>query len=253
MATWATKRKLTYFSIIILAVVIFLGLPTFFVVYKAPTCTDGKLNHGELEIDCGGPCSRLCNSQFFKPTILWARSARVVKGVYNAVAYVENNNLDGAAKQVPYRFKLYNAEGVLLSERTGRADITPHKGLAIFEDGMVTNEGLPARVVFEFIADPQWYRAQDLGQGIVVSDMLLENEQSSPRLLAKVTNRSASRIDKVSFVTILYDVDDNAVSFSKTNLDHLLVGEISEISFTWPQSFGKKVYRMDIIPTIKLK
>lgn len=253
MASWATKRKLTYFSITAVAVIIFLGLPTFFVVYTPPSCTDGKQNQGELGTDCGGPCSRLCNSQFFQPIILWARSAPVVKGVYNIVAYVENNNLDGAAKQVPYRFKLYDAEGVLIRERTGRVDIPPHKAVAVFEDGVVTSERVPTRVTFEFIAEPQWYRTASADRGIAISDKVLENESSTPRLRAVVENKSALPIGKTSFVAILYGADDNAISFSKTELDGLANGAVSDIAFTWPQSFVKKVYRIDIIPTVKLK
>lgn len=253
MASWATKRKLTYFSIAALGVIIFLGLPTFFVVYEPPSCIDSKQNQGELGTDCGGPCSRLCNSQFFQPIVLWARSASVVKGVYNVVAYVENNNLDGAAKQVPYRFKLYDAGGVLIRERTGRVDIPPHKSVAVFEDGVVTSERVPNRVTFEFIAPPQWYRTASVDRGIVISDKILENESSAPRLRAVVENKLALSIGKTTFVAILYDVDDNAISFSKTELDGLASGAVSDIVFTWPQPFSKKAYRIDIIPTVKLK
>ncbi|TAK56891.1 hypothetical protein EPO17_03455 [Patescibacteria group bacterium] len=253
MASWATKRKLTYFSIVLIAIIIFLGLPTFFVVYQPPSCTDGKINQGELGTDCGGPCSRLCNSQFFQPIVLWARSAKVVKGVYNVVAYVENNNLDGAAKQVPYRFKLYDSEGVLIRERTGRVDIPPHKGVAVFEDSVLAGESIPTRVTFEFIGQPQWYRTASVDQGLVISDKLLENESSTPRLSAMVENKSALPIGKTSFVAILYGDDTNAISFSKTELDGLANGASSAIVFTWPQPFSKKVYRIDIIPTVKLK
>ena len=253
MASWATKRKFTYFSIATGILVIFLGLPAFFVVYQPPSCVDSKQNQGELGVDCGGPCSRLCNSQFFQPIVLWARSARVVKGVYNVVAYVENNNLDGAAKQVPYRFKLYDTDGVLIRERTGRVDIPPHKGVAVFEDGVVTSEQIPTRVTFEFTTPPQWYRTASLDRGIVLSDKVLINEQSAPKLSALVENTSALPIGKTSFVALLYDADDNAISFSKTELDSLSNGASSYIVFTWPQPFLKKVYRIDIIPTVKLK
>ena len=253
MASWATKRKLTYFGIALFVAIIFLGLPTFFVVYTPPSCTDGKQNQGELGTDCGGPCSRLCNSQFFPPIVLWARSAPVVKGVYNVVAYVENNNIDGAAKQVPYRFKLYDTDGVLIRERTGRVDIPPHKGVAVFEDGVVTSEQVPTRVTFEFIQPPVWYRMNSLDRGVVINDKILENEQSAPRLRATVVNTSPLPIGKTSFVAILYDVDGNAISFSKTEIDGLANGVAEDIVFTWPKPFSKKVYRTDIIPTVKLK
>ena len=58
-------------SIVILAIILIVGLPAFLLLYKAPTCFDGKQNQGEGGIDCGGPCVKLCPSAFLPPEVIW--------------------------------------------------------------------------------------------------------------------------------------------------------------------------------------
>lgn len=90
---WVAKRKLFYGIFSIVALVLVIGVPLFFVLYKTPTCFDGKQNQNEKGIDCGGVCTRLCSSDIANPIVLWQRSFVVTDGVYNAVAYVQNPNV----------------------------------------------------------------------------------------------------------------------------------------------------------------
>ena len=47
MASWSEKRKFVYASIVISFVVVVIGIPIFLLLYKAPSCFDGKRNGGE--------------------------------------------------------------------------------------------------------------------------------------------------------------------------------------------------------------
>ena len=87
---------------------------------------------------------------------------------------------------------------------------------------------------------------------ILVSDIKLENEDSSPKLSATVKNNSLFQIPEVNIVAILYDEKGNAVSASKTYLDVLNGEETRTINFTWPEAFTDKVVVKEIIPVFNI-
>ena len=119
--SWASKRKLTYASVAILAVLFLVAVPAFLIFYKTPTCFDNKKNGGELGVDCGGKCSRLCQSAFLPPKISWgdAKIEKIAGGFYNASSYIINPNINGGAVDVPYKMSLYDAQGIFIVDRVG--------------------------------------------------------------------------------------------------------------------------------------
>ena len=127
MVSWSTRRKSLYIIGTMLVFLFALALPVWFVTYKAPSCTDGLKNQGELGIDCGGPCSLLCKAHALDPIVRWQRAFKVKDGVYNALAYVENPNLDSGVRKISYRFKLYDSGNLLIYERQGSTFIPPKK------------------------------------------------------------------------------------------------------------------------------
>ena len=136
MALWATKRKVTYLSIALSVLVILAAVPISLSLYRPPTCLDGRQNQGEDGVDCGGPCQLLCKSKTLEPIVLWQRFFKVSPGVYNAVAYVQNPNVNSAAYNVPYVFRLYDARNLIIYERKGITAIAPRVTTPVFESGI---------------------------------------------------------------------------------------------------------------------
>ena len=78
--------------------------------------------------------------------------------------------------------------------------------------------------LFEFTETPIWNNisGDELNQlKVLVSDIKLENQDTSPHLSATIKNNSLFTIPEVSIVAILYDEKGNAVSASRTYLDVL--------------------------------
>ena len=100
MASWSSRRRSPYGSIVVLVIILFIGVPAFYLFYKAPTCFDNKRNGDELGTDCGGSCVKLCQSAFLPPRVEWggAKVEKVVNGLYNVAAYIVNPNVNGAYK-----------------------------------------------------------------------------------------------------------------------------------------------------------
>jgi hypothetical protein len=248
MSTWANQRKFLYLTFLFVFLILLLGVPTTMYLYKPPSCTDNKQNQGELGVDCGGPCKTLCRSQSLDPIILWQRVFPVISGTYNAVALVENPNINSAAREVPYRFKIYDGRGVIIAERQGVADIVPNKIYPIFESGLFFGDRIPVRVSFEFLAEPVWKIVEHEDPSISIVDKNLYTPESKPRLEAKLRSSSIKPVSKLEIVAIIYDVDGNAFASSKTLVDYIERNQTIDLVFTWPKAFEKEVSRIEIIP-----
>jgi hypothetical protein len=249
---WAAKRKLFYSSIVIIGALLIIGVPTFFYFYRAPTCDDGVQNQDEKGIDCGGMCKRLCASEISDPIVLWQRVFQVAPGVYNAVAYIRNPNVQTEVKDVPYRFRLYDEKSILIVEKTGHTFIPANQTFAVFEADIRTGSRTATRATFDFTEIPQWSdRLINTNKPVLsVQDITLKNETSAPRLEATIVNKSLIAVPKLDAVAIIYDKQDNAIAASRTIVENLL-GELSQkVTFTWPSPFSDTAVRKEVITRI---
>ncbi len=249
--TWAFKRQLFYLGILIafFAVLVFLIVSPY--INKMPSCTDNMQNGNEAGIDCGGSCALACIFQVDKISILWSRTFEVIPGRYNAVAYLENHNKDTAINKIKYKFRFADKDNIYIGKRDGEAFIPASGKFAIFETGIGVGNSIPVYTTFEFTETPVWNTVSidKLNQlKVLVSDIKLEDQNTSPHLSAVVKNNSLFDIPEMSVVTILYDEKGNAVSASRTYLDVLKGEESQNINFTWPKPILGNIVAKEIIP-----
>src|SRR5574343_1335055 len=132
---WASRRKLIYGSIVAFCLIIFVWLPSAYVLYTPPSCSDKKQNEGELGVDCGGPCATLCQNLALAPIVSWQRVFKIADGYYNSIAYIENPNIGSIAHNVPYLFRAYDSKNVLIVERRGKATLLPNTKFPLCDPG----------------------------------------------------------------------------------------------------------------------
>ncbi len=253
MSLWATERKLTYFSIVIVFLLIVIALPGYYFLYKPPTCSDGKQNQGEQGVDCSGPCKILCPALALDPVIHWQRVFPSSAGFYDAIAYIENPNLGSYARNVSYEFDVYDQNSVLIAARKGTVDIWANKKFPIFEAGISTGERKAAAVTFQFTNKPVWVINNLTFPLVTISNPILNKEDTMPRLNATLTNANTdfSPIQSLPLVAILYDTDGNAIGASRTVVDYLEKNKPQNIFFIWPVPFSTQVAQKEIIPLLK--
>jgi len=247
MVSWSAKRQFFYIGATIVVFIFALALPILFVTYKAPSCTDGVKNQEEQGIDCGGPCSVLCKASALDMVIHWQRSFRVKEGVYSAVAYVENPNFEYGARNISYRFKLYDKDNILIYQRDGSTFIPPRKIFGIFESNILTGARVPARTFFEFSSVPVWEKTAVYEPILALTSKPPEDQSTSPHLTASVANRGLDPIYNVEVVAIVYDETSNAVAASRTIVDSVGKGVSVPLTFTWPEPFAAPVVRTELL------
>ncbi len=249
--TWAFKRQFFYVVVLILFLAVFGYLIAYPTINKAPSCVDNKKNGTETGIDCGGSCASACLSQVDDISILWARAFRVVPGHYNAVAYLENHNKNIAVNKITYRFRFADSNNVYIGKREGSTYVPPSGKFAVFEPSIGIGNSIPVYTTFEFTQIPQWITVAEekINQlQVLVSNISLIDEGTSPRLSATIKNNSFFIIPQVSVIAILYDALGNAVSASRTSIDILKGEAIKDINFTWPEPFSTQIIAKEIIP-----
>lgn len=247
--SWASRRKIIYVSIIALFVALAAGIPAFFYFYRAPTCSDGVKNGKEEGVDCGGSCLMLCAPNMVEPVVLWVKPFKVSDGIYNVVAYAENMNAGASVDKIPYRFRLFDSKGLLVSERVASVSIPPRRAFAIFESGISTGYRVPVRATFSFESEPAWKRTNGGIPELLAESKGFEDENSSPRLLANIKNPTLSDVSDVEVVAIVYDRQGNALGASRTYLDHLQARSAADVYFTWPFPFTSKAVRVELLVT----
>lgn len=250
--SWASRRRSVYALGVILFFVIIVGGPLAYLYFRIPpTCTDGIMNQGETAIDKGGPCPLVDESRLTSAAVLWARSFRVRDGVYNSVAYIQNPNSGAGIQSVQYRFRLYDEKNILVTERTGTTFIMPSSVTPVFVGNITTGNRVVAHTSFEFTSTPVWEKLDNVASHIAITNTMLSDTNTVPRITATAENSSVVDIRNVTFVAIVLDPAGNAFAASQTAVDVLPAGGSEEIVFTWPDRFSVTVGRMLVLPLVQ--
>lgn len=247
MATWAGKRKFMYGSIAAIVAIGGIGVPAFFLFYKAPTCFDGIQNGYETGVDCGGRCTLLCQSAFLAPSVAWTRIEQVAPDLYNAAAYIVNPNADGEAKNVPYHMALYDKDGIVITDQTGTVTLPPHRNTIAFMNAMSVGKRVPVKVLFEFTAEPNWTKQADTLTPIVVASKDYNEDANGSSLSVNLKNSGVTPLNNIDVYVILYDKDGNAVGFSKTVLDTIPALGMATAPFTWNRNRNGAVISIEVL------
>lgn len=251
MTSWASKRRFTYIALIAGFFILVLAYPAFSLLYKAPSCLDGKQNQDEAGIDCGGSCELLCAFEATDPVILWSKSLRVESGLYDAVAYIENPNVAAGIYSAAYRFTLYDDGGILIAERVGNTFINPKERLAVFEGRIDTGKRIPTRTFFEFVGPLQWVEAERKLPALSIQNQVFEDDNIRPKLRAEIVNNALDAVDAIAVTALIFDEDNNIIAVSKTEVDNLIPQSSKIISFIWPQPLQNKAIRIELIPRVR--
>ncbi|MEI8130768.1 MAG: hypothetical protein WCG55_04680 [bacterium] len=252
--TWAMRRRIFILFIIF---IVFGGL-TFWhysaQIFVTPSCTDGVRNGDETGIDCGGTmCTTMCATEVRTPTILWFRSFPVTDTVYNAAALIENKN-NGATRSLPYEFRLYDKDNILLARRDGVAVVPPLGRYVIVETGISVGATKVGATEFSFSNTPSvWERIPETVSKLRIgsSSISLDTSGIVPRLSATLTNFSPTiALTNTVVAAVLYDDQNNTVNVSKTVVPEFAPNSNTSVTFTWPQAFPRPVARYDIVPII---
>ncbi|MDP3052218.1 MAG: hypothetical protein Q8N42_01785 [bacterium] len=247
--SWRARRQFFYFAIFALAILaIISGIVWYF--WPVPSCLDAKQNQGEQGIDCGGPCTP-CLGEIKDISQKWVRFFKSQEGFYDIAALIENSNLFAGIPSVKYRFKLYDANNVLIAIREASTFINPGENQVIFESNIFTGPRTPHDVYLEFDAGKNWkyLKKEQPFLSVVKKDFV---NTPFPRLSVEVRNERFTDVKNVLVSAVLYDVEGNAQGVSVTKID-VIPAESNQTAFlTWPVSFEKEPEAIEVFVATNL-
>lgn len=250
---WAHKSRARLTLFFMVGGLVLLALYLTIALYRPPTCFDGKVNQDEVGTDCGGVCSLLCVSQTQELKPVWSQAFRVSDGWYSALAYIENANLAAQAEEVPYRFRFYDKDSVLITERTGLTYVTKDPVLPVFVGRVDTQSREVERVTFELLARPVWHRDDRAPYRLAFEEQRMVQTRTGQDLMVIAHNQESIPLHNVRVVAVLYGKDTNAIAASETYIDTIQPQSKRTITFPWPEPFTTTPVRIEILPRIPLQ
>ena len=243
---WAFWRRVEY-AIAFLVVFSLGGTGLYYLFgYTAPTCFDSVQNADERAIDCGGSCMRMCAFDISAPTALWADSFKVIDGQYNAVAYIENRNVNIGTPALTYTIKLYDAQGVI-TERSGTTVLPPDSVYPIFEGRILTGDRIPTKTAITFNdTDAVWQAGEAGREQFTLEKRDLVNADSKPRLTAELRNNSLDEAQDVEIVATIFDVSGKPLTTARTVVPYFKGRTTESVVFTWPEPIAKTLKSCEI-------
>lgn len=248
--TWRAQRQI--FILVILAMVAIGVLAVLFLpsVLKAPSCVDSKQNQGELGIDCGGPCALYCPTQIPLPNTVWVRAFPTTDSIYNIVAYVKNQAVDAALRDMPYEFRLYDVDNILITRIEGKATIMPNGPSAIFAGTIDVGNRIPKRASFSFLGTPVWVKLSPAVMSrlnVTTTSTRVLDALSNPKLETVVVNNTNFNTGAFDVVGLLYDASGNAIAVSKTFVENLEPLQNQKVFMSWPQALPEQPTTSSVI------
>lgn len=244
MNSWSRRRKRIILAILFFILIVLVGVPIFLLLYRAPTCFDGRQNGDESGIDCGGSCQLLCRAESL-PLIIKgdARVLTLATSTYQVVALIENANHDAEIYRAEYILKVYDSSSAVpVKTLNGFVYVPAGSVFTIFEGPFtLENSFSPNRAVLEWKNESLvWQKHVSPQPPLLVKDEVFSRLETNPKLEAMVENQTLENISNIDLTALISDADGNIFAASKTFIESLPAGEKNQIIFTWPRPFERE-------------
>ncbi len=244
--SWAGRRRLTYFFLVLLLLGAVL-VASLFIFVPEPNCFDGKQNQNELGVDCGGICEAVCKSEARELNMIWSRVIELTDNIYETATLVENPNRDLGIIDAGFEIRYFDKENLIINKRSDKISLSPGEKFVVFEQSIDVGRRVPTKSVFEWTGSGKWYRPSKEAPEITWESK--DFVQDDPPLLkAEVTNKSNSFLSNIMVVATVLDKDLNLLAVSSTLVESLEASETREVAFSWPEPFLGEVVRVELYP-----
>ncbi|MFH1473052.1 MAG: hypothetical protein ABIF06_01390 [bacterium] len=250
MNQWAIRRKRIILSLVLAVLILLIGVPLFFLFYRAPTCDDGKRNGDETGVDCGGSCQLLCAVESLPPVQSGdPQVLTVATSTYEVVALFDNPNTEAEVYRAGYTIKLYeSANSVPVKTIEGETYIPKNKTFAIFEGPFLLEEAIPQTAIFNWKNESLiWQKTEREAPAVTIQNKQFTKETVAPRLEIIVENSSLKSVNNLELIVLVSDETGNIFAGSRTFVNSLAPGQLTPVVFSWPQAFESKVSGIDVI------
>lgn len=225
---------------------IFVAIVTLFgfLIYKIyiepkPSCFDGIQNQNEEGIDCGGVCEKVCLPTLNKIEVYWATAIPAVDNYYNVAARLRNPNQNYGTGKIPYQFKLYNASGQEIAQRSGLTYILPNQTKYLVQTRIYSSQEI-VRAELILSEDIKWQKFSEFQEpNLTIKDKAYYSMYT--KASGVVINNSNYDFDKITVDVLLFDANQHVLSANTTEINTLLAGGDRHFIVTLQKEFNQQI------------
>lgn len=220
-----------------------------------PTCSDGKKNQDEEQIDCGGLCPSCELRTLQDLKVLWVKALETTGQNYDLVARIQNSNQNYGTGSFQYEFKLYDLNDQLIVSRKGLSFILPREKKYITVIKVPVDRSV-AKIALEIDQNIAWekipnYQAPEVGVFDKKYEVLREDTIFA-RASGRIKNTGHFSYPTVELVTVLFAGENEPVAVNRTTINSLSAGQERYFSAPWLFEVVGAVSLIDIEPQINL-
>ncbi|MFA6183516.1 MAG: hypothetical protein WC682_00260 [Parcubacteria group bacterium] len=239
------KKRIIIICIYLLIFSIF-GALIYYILEPDPTCSDGKKNQSEEDIDCGGVCTP-CKREI-KAKELKVNEKYFVYGSrdqFDVMAGITNPNDKYGAVGFDYEFQLLDQSGAVLAKKEGTNFILPGESKFIIELNLYSSIN-PYSLKFE-IKNIKWDEFLEYEEPKL--NIYEKNYSEDPEkniVTGLLRNESYFDFNSIEIAIVLRDEGGKPVALGKNEMRTIKSQEERDFKLIWPYKFGKNVESVDI-------
>lgn len=246
----STGKKRIIFIVLYIILFVAAGFLLYKLVSPAPTCTDGKKNQDEREVDCGGQC-KPCRSNVQTQELRVSETAFVDggNGTYDVVARIVNPNYLTGLDSFPYEIQLKDESGNVIASRKANGFILPADSKYLVEIGLRPMEGKVLKSAEIVIGKAQWKELTDISNPqLDVNNKKYEKNSAGFGSVVSgvVKNNSPYDLDSLNVVVVARDQYGKVLGLNVTKKEAIRAKEERSFMVSWPLDFKAEVSKLEI-------
>ena len=178
----------------------------YFLIFKpAPTCFDNKLNQGEEEVDCGGPCPscelKRLEPLKISPVIILESGEDLITAIFE----IRNPNRNYGSDKFTYVLNIYDSAGNNLASFSEESFIYASQIKTVVEPGLKIKFAKIARSEV-LVADLSWRPRTEFSlPKIQTREIKINREKTGVTVMGVLVNENAFRLPQVGISAVVYD------------------------------------------------
>ncbi|MDQ1284157.1 MAG: hypothetical protein QG620_505 [Patescibacteria group bacterium] len=220
------------------------------------TCVDGVKNQNEEDIDCGGVCKKCEKMEALDLKIInYGFLESGAPGEYDFWAMLENPNGTLGTGKFRYEAIFKDAEGRVISQKTGESFILPGEKKYIVENNILS----PDRPVSAEIKlkEAEWVEFIDFFEEPNLKVINKKYEQITSgvgfsQAVGLLKNESPYDFDLITIRVVLRDASGKVLAVNSTEMRTVRSGDERGFEVDWPGSFPGDVSAVDVQPEVNI-
>lgn len=237
---WALKRRIVI-AVILAALFLLVSSSTIFLFREEASCFDNVRNGNETEVDCGGDCEKICESQAKQPYVDFAQIV-TNNNQKSVVLSIVNPNEKTEVRNLSFVVSIFSNQGIFLGDIPRVVNLESGQTFVLLiplSDNSFSNAGkavvdLKERVFIKGVRKDSYLRVRDFSWNL--------NESAS--ILNVSIENKGEEVLRTPLTAVVFGEEGKIIAAQRIIVPVVSVqGE--DLSIVWNESFKEAPFKVD--------